>query len=697
LHSHWLAENHPKENIMDCSVHRRRVGRVTLFTAALIALACGGPAIPMSSTVHDPALVAITVLPANQMLAAGLKLRFSARGTYSNGSAADVSDQVRWAAGVEAIVAIANGGVATTVVEGTSSIVASLGSISGRTTLTVMPVGWVNVTSYGAVCDGVADDTAALAAMMTALGNTPTTIILQGSCYVTANYVFPAIQPIFMERGSGFSGPGVVTYTPWGQIGPVAPTVHRLTGARLIDYGHGTYTLRGSAAGASITNDEARGAQALSWTTARPNQFTEIVTDGMWDLSRVTSFTIDLGFAEAAVDTSVMAFISSDVTYTSFANFAVANVGGKNHLLDGFAHLPRTSVTFTKAAMNQIGSPNFAAVKHIGIRLVRNGTTNAVPTAYIYGLWTNVTARPKVLVTVDDGFATLFTKIYPVMKAANLRGTAYVNGAHVDLAGWSTASQLGEMYAAGWDIGNHGWDHASPGLSKQVTVGSYRRVGSVATITFGFNHGYAVGSAVNVAGCDAAEYNGIFAVATVPNPKTITFAVPITEPSLTAAGDCYIAQDPTTVSSEIRRNRDYIVKNGWPRAADHVAYPYGSWDLSILPLLQNELGVKTGRLVGASNTNLYNISTFNGLGAQYMLPGYDGNPAATAVLMLAEVDAAIDANATVIFFTHGLDDSAPSSSQMLTSEFQSFIEGLVARRAAGLIDVVTISEWFDRL
>jgi hypothetical protein len=468
----------------------------------------------------------------------------------------------------------------------------------------------------------------------------------------------------------------------------------RLTGNQIIDYSQGTYSSRMTSTGGTITLDKLRGAQVLSWASAANGQDVEIVADGSWDFSNATTFTLDVGWAEADAATKVQVAFSSDTNYTTLANVAFASTDGlANAVLNGYAHLPRTSVTFAKSLLVNVGSPDLAAIKHIAVRLVRNGTTNAIPKMYVYGLWQDVTSRPKVLLTFDDGQATLYTKIFSIMKAANMVGTAYLNGIHADTAGWFTTPQVGEMYAAGWDVGNHTWDHALPGLSFQHV--SYTRSETTATFVFASAHHLTNGNVITIFGCDASEYNGTFTV-TVVNSTTVTFTVPDTEPDTGARGYCAVAIDPGVVRSELGRNRDWILANGWGRAANHVAYPFGAWDTSIFPVL-NDLGVSTARIVGASNTNTYNISTFNGLGAPFQLPGMEGRPGVTGASILAQVDAAIASNATFIFFSHGLDDTAPISTQMLTSEFQALIDGLAARRAAGQIDIVTISNWYNNI
>jgi uncharacterized protein YjdB len=94
-----------------------------------------------SLTVTPVALVSIAVTPANPSVAKGLTQQFTATGTYSDGSTQDVTVQATWASSAVATATVSNAagtnGVATTVAVGTTTISATLDTITGSTTLTV--------------------------------------------------------------------------------------------------------------------------------------------------------------------------------------------------------------------------------------------------------------------------------------------------------------------------------------------------------------------------------------------------------------------------------------------------------------------------------------------------------------------------------------------------------------------------------
>jgi hypothetical protein len=87
-------------------------------------------------TVTAPTLVSISVAPANPSIAKGTTQTFTATGTYTDASTADVTASATWSSSATSIAMLA-GTTATGVGVGTSTITAAVGSVSGSTTLTV--------------------------------------------------------------------------------------------------------------------------------------------------------------------------------------------------------------------------------------------------------------------------------------------------------------------------------------------------------------------------------------------------------------------------------------------------------------------------------------------------------------------------------------------------------------------------------
>jgi uncharacterized protein YjdB len=94
-------------------------------------------------TVTPPLLVSIAVTPANQTIPKGTTLAFTATGTYSDGSAQNLTASVTWASSSPTVAPIDVTGLATAASLGTTSISATLGTISSSTNLTVGPAALV--------------------------------------------------------------------------------------------------------------------------------------------------------------------------------------------------------------------------------------------------------------------------------------------------------------------------------------------------------------------------------------------------------------------------------------------------------------------------------------------------------------------------------------------------------------------------
>jgi Domain of unknown function (DUF1929)/Concanavalin A-like lectin/glucanases superfamily/Bacterial Ig-like domain (group 2)/Chitobiase/beta-hexosaminidase C-terminal domain/PKD domain len=93
-------------------------------------------------------LVSIAVTPANASIAQGATQQFTATGTYSDNSTQNLTGSVTWSSTNTAAATITGAGLATGVAQGTTTIRATSGSISGSTTLTISSssssglVGW---------------------------------------------------------------------------------------------------------------------------------------------------------------------------------------------------------------------------------------------------------------------------------------------------------------------------------------------------------------------------------------------------------------------------------------------------------------------------------------------------------------------------------------------------------------------------
>ncbi|NNM60336.1 MAG: hypothetical protein HKM04_11055 [Legionellales bacterium] len=109
------------------------VGSTTI--TATSGLIVSSPSTPV--TVSNPNLVSIVLTPQNATAIVPNMVMYTATGNYSDGSMANITNQVSWISSMPSVATIAATGVATTVSAGSTSIQASLGLISASTPLTV--------------------------------------------------------------------------------------------------------------------------------------------------------------------------------------------------------------------------------------------------------------------------------------------------------------------------------------------------------------------------------------------------------------------------------------------------------------------------------------------------------------------------------------------------------------------------------
>jgi len=127
---------------------------VALFLFAL-TLGCGGH----SSTVQTRTLQSILVTPVTPSVALGNQEQFKATGTYSDGTSQDLTSTATWTSSQTSVAAINTTGLAVTKALGTSTILATSGSVSGSTTLTVTQAALVSIAVTPANSSIVAGNT----------------------------------------------------------------------------------------------------------------------------------------------------------------------------------------------------------------------------------------------------------------------------------------------------------------------------------------------------------------------------------------------------------------------------------------------------------------------------------------------------------------------------------------------------------
>ena len=114
-------------------------GLTTAVALGSITISATSGSVTGSTTLNvQPAVLSsITVRPVNKKIAPLTSLQFQAIGTYTDGSTHNLNGQVSWISSNSAVATIARGGRAKGLTTGSTTITATLDSISGSTTLNV--------------------------------------------------------------------------------------------------------------------------------------------------------------------------------------------------------------------------------------------------------------------------------------------------------------------------------------------------------------------------------------------------------------------------------------------------------------------------------------------------------------------------------------------------------------------------------
>lgn len=129
----WTSSNPAQVSI-------NAVGLVTGISQSNVTITAtlGGVTASVPFTVTNATVVSITVTPAAQTVPIGWHLQYTATGVFSDSSTQDVTLSVHWASDKTSVATIGAGtGLANAVATGTANINATLGSVTGTTSLTV--------------------------------------------------------------------------------------------------------------------------------------------------------------------------------------------------------------------------------------------------------------------------------------------------------------------------------------------------------------------------------------------------------------------------------------------------------------------------------------------------------------------------------------------------------------------------------
>lgn len=345
--------------------------------------------------------------------------------------------------------------------------------------------------------------------------------------------------------------------------------------------------------------------------------------------------------------------------------------------------------------------------------------------AYLDGVYTPSSGRPKVVLTYDDGFKNQYVLAYPIMQAyPSIRHTLFVvkqwtidgKRTGLDTSPTMTLAQLQAMKASGLcEIGNHsdkhykyeaGINYADPSTSSAVQAIQYKPGTSGGTFTLTLpGVGTTAVLPANVACYDVK--NAIRALPGAPEVLDVvgqyytqrlglnygvrvTFAQP--QPIMVSS-NANVQVGPghtvSTVQSAYHENAVWLRNNGLGGAEDCVAYPEGNYG-PMVDLALSQQGMRCGRLFAANATNFTILPKVAAGYGKDSMPAY--NFGGNLSDCIAQIERAKRVGGIFHIMFHNFT-SAPYGSPGYTGtlEYQLLLEYL--NRGNGVeFDVVTESE-----
>lgn len=145
------------------------------------------------------------------------------------------------------------------------------------------------------------------------------------------------------------------------------------------------------------------------------------------------------------------------------------------------------------------------------------------------------------------------------------------------------------------------------------------------------------------------------------------------------------------ITAELAACDAFLEENGWHRGRKHVAYPTGAFTLDTHPALVRSLGYYTCRSIQTypQNTQYNPTDLFN-------FWAHGVNSTISAVNVTDKIDAAVSAGRMFALYVHGLN-AVEDATFWDPAKFKTVIDHIATLRDAGTIDVLTISEWYNRL
>ena len=436
--------------------------------------ACGGGGSGSSSGGGGSTLVSIYVTPINQNVPEGTAKQFAASGTYSDGTSHDITTQVSWSSSNISVATIDSRGLASPFFPGTVTIAATLGSISGNTTLTVTAS--PSPSGYITICVGISGDT--LAGVTINFSGDRTNVSLttneQGNLVYTPNVQSNSGCVLILGAVTVTPVKAGYTFTPSSLAVKEDGTVNFAASANTVP----TYSISGTVSGAvlsgvTITLSGAGSATAISNASGNYS-FSNLVNGSYTVKPSMAGYTFTPTSLAATVSganitgTNFVATANTVPTYSISGTVSGAVLSGVTITLSGagsattttnasgnysFSGLANGSYTVTPSLAGYTFSPTSSAANVSGANITGTNfvaTANTVPTYSIAGSVSGAVLSGVTITLSGAGSATTITN-----ANGNYSFSGLANGSYTvtpSLTGYTFTSASTSVNVSGANI-----------------------------------------------------------------------------------------------------------------------------------------------------------------------------------------------------------------------------------------------------
>jgi uncharacterized protein YjdB len=272
------------------TVDANGLGQAVAVGSSTITVTSGTVSGTASVTVTGATLVSLTIAPVNSSMPEGATKQFTATGTFSDTSTQDMTATALWSSTDASVATIDDTGLVSSVVDGTTTITASVGPISASTNLTVSVVDLVSITILPAN-PTVETHTSV---KFTAIGN-----YSDGSTATLTNVSWRSSKN---NLANMHGGSGILRAKKAGKL-TVSASASGITGTTSVTISSGTLvSIAITPAGASVTAGSTQ--QFVAMGTFSDGSTQDVTINSHWSSSTPSVATIANGSANAGLATT---------------------------------------------------------------------------------------------------------------------------------------------------------------------------------------------------------------------------------------------------------------------------------------------------------------------------------------------------------------------------------------------------------